>query len=624
MSVRPEILYDSITNQSCLWNRMIKQTGIDLKYYRENPITYKIPLEIVETKFKCYLILSIQVDNIYYCFEVDYKLLDEPNLFSMVKFESSHVNEIDKLIGEHFYDLYKLVYLDGISLYDQSHFTICELNNIKLYARNFEMSILNDGIRFTHDIRHYDYFSEKNPNLTNNENIIEEKKIIEFKRVFRKIYFLEFNDKYVELFFRLMKNENKVEFIINRLLNKPGTPLSMIFAHLMFDQSLIDESEMKKMIGRDNLTERRKMQLINIFWKNLSCREYSSNTHIMKICIFLEAEKYMNENECSNDTIFDTLKKIGKLIETKEKHKRQFAINESHLSNSNENIDLYKIYKESVEYHLKDVNFFKKHVLICSLELSTLITGLEINTYEMGFSRFYTKKDEVLNTYRINKNEVDINNDTIREKLSKNLQEDAKKEYRKYINQIKTIIEKEVEKTICKKEIMSILKKMHKIIFGEVLNEILTDGLNRKVENLYELEVRIKFENELIEEGAKAIENIFEHDNVIGELSKILNSWDENIIKEYTNEMIENFNRDLKNNIGENVKICCKREFPSILVKMFEGELENNIISKEKCKSKYQNILEILCDEELLSQESGTRLHDDLIEVINNQTTKLQ
>ncbi|WUR03551.1 uncharacterized protein VNE69_05140 [Vairimorpha necatrix] len=621
MSIRPELTYDFVVDLYCMWDRVICQTGIDLKYFREDPKNYTIPIVIVERKDLCHLNLSFQMKNMYYLFEINLQELNEETFLDIFEFKSSDTLDIDRMISKNFHDLYKFIFLEGLNLYDQSPFITFGIKRIELFTMNFDISVINNGIRFTHDFGTYFYYSKHKTSISKHENIIGKKIFIEFKDIIQKVCFLGYNYNDIELFFRLIKNENKIEFLIKRILNSHGRPLNIIFAHLMLDQELIDENELQKIIVKDKLSEERKIQLIEIFLNNLSYREYSSNTYTMKICLFLEAERYINENHVNNDSIFGTLKKIGKYIETKENLEREVTSNKSHLCDNMKITDLAKIYQIFVKHHFEDIKKFRKHIWICILELSALFTGLDKNIYVVEFNRFITQKDTVLSIFGFSKNEVDINIESIRKKLTKNSQEDAEKEYKKYLHEIKDILESKIEKTKSKEKLRIILDKIHMFTFSEALNGVITDSLNRKVEHLYDEEIKIELFTESKERVIRAIENIYRHDKIMKELSGMLNYWDENFLKKYKKEIIEKLCLKIKIEIKEKMRICCKQDLLHVLVGAFENIFLTEMNIKHMYEKYINQILLVLSEKEIFDifEEVEVNLHDVLVKIYEDQ-----
>ncbi|WUR03587.1 uncharacterized protein VNE69_05176 [Vairimorpha necatrix] len=625
LSMCSKIFYDIIDDHYCLWDRIVGRIKIDFRFYNGDPKDFRIPLTIVERNDECYLNISIYLDDVYYFFELNLKELKEETFFNRVELKSSDTNETNKVISKKFHDLYRFIILEGLSLNYKKHIISFDIDNIELYNLNFVISINNNSIQITHNLGKFVYNLDNNSTKVDNENIIEKKTLEEFKELFIKIRLIDFKYDSVELFFRLIENKNKIELLLDRIISNSKNPLCIICAHLMLIQKLIDRNEFNKMLGVDKLNGERKIQIIEIILRNLILRVDILFTYFIKICLFLEAERYINENDDLNDSIFNTLKQIGILVKLKENIEKKVSINEVQLPHNKNIIDIVKIYRNFEKLHFKDIKILRKQILIRILEISILFTGLEKTKCEINSYQSITHKDTVINTLGFDINEVNINNEAIRKKLASNSQEDAEKKYRKYFYQIKCSLENNSEKNISKEELKYNFEKILKLKLSVALNEIMTDALNIKVDHLYDQEVKFEFLNKLLERIKIAIKNLYEHDSMIIDLVIMINNRDENIINELYNEIVEKIGIKLLTNIEKNVRICCRRELLQVLKIAFESFFTTELNIKFKYEKYINQIIKVLSEEEILEffAEVKDNFHDDLVKIYVNQDDKI-
>ncbi|WUR03588.1 uncharacterized protein VNE69_05177 [Vairimorpha necatrix] len=621
LSVCTKIFYDIIDDHYCLWNRIVCSIKHKLKFLGRDPNYYIIPLEIFEKNDECYLNFSIYLDHVYYLFEFNLKELNDETFFNIVEFKSSDTNETNKIISRCFYDLYRFIILEGISLDSHLHSTTFELDRIILFSQNFEIFMISNALRFTNDKENYVCHLNSISCSTGNKNFKKKKTVMILKEFFKKIRLLELDFTKVELFFRLIKNKNKVEYLVNNILNSPDNPCCIIFSYLMLDQELIDENELNILLSVDKLCAERKTQITKRFLTKFVHREYSSYTYIIKYCLFLEAERYLNEIFIINDPIFSALKKIGIFINTKNQVEINVHANSFHSSQNKEIIDLRKIYQEFIELHFKDIKMFRKQIWSYILKLLSLFTGLERCVYKLEFDKCFTQKNKVLDLFRLFRNEVDKNNEAIRKKLTLNLQEDAEKEYRKYFYQIKYLLENKSEKSILKEELRNIFDKIHKFKLNEALNEIMTNALNEKIDHLYDEEVKNAFLNELSERANQAIKNVYRHDIIMKELAKMIRNWDEEYMNELFNEIVEKVRISLWTNIEKNARICCKRELLQVLIVKYEDNFESDLDIDRNYGNYIKQIVKVLSDKEIFEILNGVEinLHDVLVKIYKDQ-----
>ncbi|WUR03775.1 uncharacterized protein VNE69_06096 [Vairimorpha necatrix] len=611
-----DIIYEYIIEQGVLCERMFPR----LKFFRPDfncmGIDPAIPITYIKKYDARYLSFCINLESIYYFFDVNVEDLCVENLFPLVEIKTEYKNEYDKTIGMYFHDLYKFTYVDDIDICTLSYFEVCTFDTLKLKDTKFEIIIENDRICITHSSDPYFY-------------LLKDNSCSSFLNFFKKIYASDQdreNLKGVELFYRLLERDGKVEFLIHMIFNKTGSSLNIIFVHLLLEQGLIEKCESKKIIEHGQLDETKRKRLIKKIQKKLSDSECKWSICIMKICLFLEAEFYLNESDIIDESLFGSLKKIGILMKSKNNNEK-FSENVSITSSKNQTFDLIRIYQEFLKHHFVHIEKFKMSIWKYIFNIASLVTGMKKNTCEILYDSFYILKEEVLTILGFNEDEITQNNYIILEKLATNSREDAKKEELKRLEKdIKDIQIKIEEKTFKKVDLQNFknkvkerLHKLNKMIFSFRLSKFEKEALNKSVEKLYINDISTKFENELIKEGVREIEDIFKNDKVINELRETIDVVDKDLINEYKKEVKEKFYKILRINITKNVQKICKKDLTKELVTFFESSLQNKQSLKIDCGEKLEKILLKLSTDdilEIINGEIGISLNSDLLKVL--------
>ncbi|WUR03542.1 uncharacterized protein VNE69_05133 [Vairimorpha necatrix] len=584
LNIYHDITYEYITHEYGLWITAIYELSYELEKYKDHLRTHKIPIYRYYNNDLTFLCFSIQLCNIYYLFEINIKDLNEKIFLESTEFKSSHTNETDLEISKYFHELYKYVNIDELNTYCETLSTFNKFDKFKLTDTGFELKIEDDKLCFIQNSVRYYYLLQNGCSL--NEKCFEE--------------FREINNKIIKIF-NCLKYAKCSSY--NRIMNRPDTALNIIFSHLLLDQKLIEKNELNKII-KDKKTIRKLL-------KRLSNHRFLSTTFALKICIFLEAERYINEIDVYDKSIFGTLKKIGKLFQSKYNNK---------ISCNNESVDLLKIYQEFLVHHLKDVKNFKNNVWTCIFGLTGLFTGLDKNIYAIDGDLFYFTKDYVLPYLEINENEVNKNAEIVRNKLVKRSQEDIKEENIRYLNSIKYVLDVVNEEKLNINYIKKILKKIDVTRYNEYLNEIKNEVMNKAI-NTYEEMINDIFLNEYQAKGLKEIENIFNYNEIIKELLKTIAFLDENMIKEYKNEIQKKFTRQLRVYRKENIKVYCKNNLTKVIVELFESEFEDDIKIKKEKKQKFMKMKEVLGGKDILDilNKTGINLHKELIQKLEEK-----
>ncbi|WUR02711.1 uncharacterized protein VNE69_02230 [Vairimorpha necatrix] len=626
MHIRHDIIYKYIIDSNALWYRMTKILEIDLRVSDGDLIEYKIPLMIEETLEGNYIVITIQLNNIYYCFEIDVKELDENEILLLIEFDFPHENERHKMISRLFCDLYAFVKTCDLGYFYQSGFSVCKPNEIKLSGNIIQIEIKCDKICFTINFCNFNYILKKNVDMCENEFNIYQKTYLEFQEVFRKIYAIEQIDeakKIIELFFRLIRNKNQVIYLVNRILDKTGTALNIIFKHLIDCQDIFKKNELGFSILKEQINENERKLIIEVL-QDIFGDYGSSSTYLIKICLFLEAEELLNKNEVGDAPIFGILKRITELVISQK--------NSTNITSSEENSDLCKAYQYLLKNCLADMETNKRNIWRIVYKFAALFTGLEKTKCKDDYYYYYyiVKSNEIAKLC-LREKEVTKTYDLISKKILKKHSEDIKKENIKYLYRIKNIIESinkskmsEEEIKIKRYEMTTLLNRINIKIYSSNLIPLKNEALNANIENLYDDKTRTKFENDLKERGREEIKNIIISDKETKDLIEIIKQYDKNILNEYNNTFLTNFFAELSVCIEKNVKKCSERDLPKVFVSFFKDYLNNDLNKQEACENILKKIINILSENGILKslKQSEMTLHDDLVKSLEEKDLK--
>ncbi|WUR04705.1 uncharacterized protein VNE69_10056 [Vairimorpha necatrix] len=560
-----ELYYENIIENNRLWNRMfnVRKVGNNY-YYNSDIVSLDSPLQYIKKNNDRFISFCKNFENVYYFFDLDAKEFYTDDFFSLFKVTLEYENEDEILIVKNLLELYKHIHIDFMYIYYKNLIEEISLNKIKFYDFSFMAKIESNTIRFIHNSKEYVYYIQESADMNNNFTVIDFDCFSSFQKIFGKISIINNTKKchtVIELFYRLMESNLKVEVILERILSKLGTGINILFLHLLLNEELINESELKMHVvsGID-----RSIFMQNLL-KKLSDNILSASTYVIKICIFIEGEDFINENDINKD-IFGTMKKIENLNAAK----KNIQINkkdEFSIIDKKKEIDLLNIYKTVVEFYLKDIENFKETVWKHIFKLVSLFTGLDATICEIYCERLCIKKHEVIRDLRLDIGDIEYTNKIISKNLSKAAQEDVLKKNVKYLEaQIYIMQQKMNEKTLdyehmkkYKEEVKKILNKINQKTF----NKIIKDAINKEVEILYDDDVITKLENKLEKIVRKEIRKVFCDTSMkclVNQIHVLLG----NVLSEYEIEEIENVCRVLRFNIKEHIKKNSKEYFIQI------------------------------------------------------------
>ncbi|WUR03700.1 uncharacterized protein VNE69_06023 [Vairimorpha necatrix] len=585
------------------------------KYSRDwygRPVFVEVPLKYLQKKDISYICFCINLKYFYYFFEVDINEFRVRDFFSSIISRTYPSEEIDQKIRNNIIGLYNIIDIGIIKTSTIVFWPICEGKKISFIDKKYNVEIKNEKVRFIHEYGIYVYQSENFVISNDAKTIINEECFAEFHDFFRKISSMSDKEKIksFEMFFVLIESENKLEYLFDKILNRPGSALNIVFAHLLLIETIIHEEELNKIIGSVQIVETRKMEITRDFVEKISKYRYKPSFITIKICLFLEAERFMNEKNLIDESLFDSLVTIGNLLKSKSTSK---------LYEKN-NLDLITLFGEISEFYLEDINIFKNKVIEEIFKITSLFTGLENNKYEI-INRLYTRT-EVIDNFGFAQNEVKIVNDAISNVLLEKVREDEKIEN---IEKLKKVIsfyksnnrDKTHEKIQSFREaIKQTLRKLIRSKLEALINKIEDIALDKRIDIVYNKTVSATIKNDIKTRGIQIIENIFTCDNILDDITNQIFSIDKNVISDFINEEKTKFMVELKEKWDDQIIIIAKKQFHEVLMQSFKSNFSDDANIKAKNESKLERLNEILSDKEridMTSPETGIQLHDNLI-----------
>ncbi|WUR03253.1 uncharacterized protein VNE69_04081 [Vairimorpha necatrix] len=621
--VKHDIVYEHIIDENELLARIVSTLKMEIHCIIPN-------LCIACTKHNKTrsIIFSISSHDMYHIFEIDIKEIIIEKFPLNHEITTIHDNDFDIKISNYYCELYKNVYIDDLQNYTQPKMEVCSFTE-SLLDNKFKIEINKDKVKFTQDYDSNKYFLETNSVNLNDGIIISKKCLSEFKYFFKKLS-STMKNKYennlcVEMFYRLIKTEDKVKFLLERLLNKTDTALSMIFAHLLLNMQIINKAEFKKIIESDELGDTRKTELINIviektYQKNLSAE------YLIKFCLLLEAEKFINENKFKCDSIFGTLKIIGSQMNKKKILRGlKITMNSKKLYREN-NIDLTKIMSGIAVYGLNRIEKYKRIVSGELIKIISLFTENIANRCNNLGDITYFMKYDIITILGLNSDKVTNNNEIIYTALSEKLHLDAQKYFFKCLEPtIKNFRQKMCTSTFDKSDIQdfkygikNILETFRKMTFILALKKIKKDAKCIKIRNtLYSENISYEFNDEIQE-----ITFFFINYLITEEITQRMYLEDFGFLQNNKKDDIKNFFKELHDKLHEDLETSIKRKYSKNFLMLFECELKNQSSIKLFCQQTL-HIFHLIMNENdlniILPKVLNAKLHDDFINSLQCQ-----
>ncbi|WUR03178.1 uncharacterized protein VNE69_04007 [Vairimorpha necatrix] len=365
------------------------------------------------------VILRLFIENVYYFFEFPIREFKEFMCPSIVhKLDSTDAILLKCLT---FFDLF----VENSTLRD---YDICSFHTDENIDNYNETDIIANLDLASTSIEYFMLFQQS---LEEFETKTEEQHLAEIQKSYIKIS--EILDmkiyKEIEIFYLLLKKYNKVKFVIQRILNTSVMSINRLFTYILFIEKLIDRCDINLLIENVEVNEIKKEELIDSIVKKLSeCSTY--DLYCIKICLFIEAEIFINLVPASKDFLFSTLRDIGNHIEDNNHIKKCRTFTDCN------NIDLIKTFKEI------NLRSNKKHddcIIYNFCAIVSLFTGSKINFVFNYETKKYEEfnKSHIINMLKFDREMVEGNNEKIKAMLigkngkNKTMDNSKKKFYKK-------------------------------------------------------------------------------------------------------------------------------------------------------------------------------------------------
>ncbi|WUR04361.1 uncharacterized protein VNE69_08116 [Vairimorpha necatrix] len=501
------------------------------------------------------------------------------------------------------YELYKfndVTYLNTHSVKDRLEITPNKIE--KKRGDNFKIEILKESISFIVNSRQYLYHLKDYRNRHETKNFIEKSFFIEFKKKLEKINLIKNTGDYncVEFFYNLLSNYDKVDFLIVRIVYNQGSALNYIFSYILLSMRIIEKNEFYCITGEKEGVLSVVKNIITRIITMLSYRLSDVSlieTYLIKICLILEAEKYINEHDVNNEYVFKSLKDVWTLIESKYDEKIWFFFKKTECFN------IAKVIKEVENFHISNIIRYKKEILKNVCKIVSLFTGLSSSRFLYENTKEAFRREEIIKNLRLNENEIEKKTKVIKKNLSKKTEED------KIYERKRKLKEEELKKI---KEIMK------RSSLAEKLDEILFTALIGHVGNIFDEEIGTDFENKLIKRSKIVIENTIK---ALLKKEKL----QEDTINDYKNECEEAFLETLRQHIEYRLTKKASDYIHNNLIDLFKCEFQEDIDEKINSEKTLKNNLLVLDEKkilELINVQYGEDLHKIFIRAIKNNEKK--
>ncbi|WUR05017.1 uncharacterized protein VNE69_12002 [Vairimorpha necatrix] len=587
-----EIYYENICVRGCLLHNILEKKH---KFNSKNLSKVQNPEPTLsyrrnEDDNSYYLELCVKINKICYLFEFDMNELDNKELNTMVKINIGNMCHYDAKILKNLFEIFNVKDLYHIEANGEIGILEITPNKIeKIMPKKFKIEIHPDFINF------FDGYRKNSVYLKNESNKDDgEKKFInniffnEIKKILEKINFIANTKDYecVEFFYRLLKNYNKVEFLILRIMNKERSALKIIFNFIIKHIYIVDEDELDYTTGEIIFRSNNEEDVKNKMLKNLSY-ELSGNQlsecYLIKICLLFEAEEFINKKNINNEIIWESLIDINEYIQEKNNEK---------ISRSDRNsrcINIVKIIKEVENYHIHNIIKYKNEVLKNVWKITSIFTGLVSSSFVYKDTKEDFRRKKICENFQLDENEIEEKANIIENNLQKNTDEDEEYEKKRKLKEQET------------KKIREMLKNSS---LDNDLNIIKLNPLEEELKDIFDEEIGTYYENEQIKKGKIIIEKIF------NEYIK-KNEIQEESINEYKNELEDDFLQILRKNIEVRLRKQAPIELPKAFNNLFESEIKTCHVEKVKLRKIFENV-KMMLDEtiilELLNKTEGMKM----------------
>ncbi|WUR02694.1 uncharacterized protein VNE69_02215 [Vairimorpha necatrix] len=551
--------------------------------------------------------LPMKIDGIYYLFELNIDQLDVEAFYLL--------NETNYVVTSPIFDdkifmklliIFKSFNDDLIYMSKTPYIAKCKTSNYEIKNSDFKIKIDSDAASFKQRSGEYFYHLSNNASNSMYRNCFEE-----FQQLLKKISFFN-NTKAkegIDLFFRLLKRDDKIKYLFYGILDRKESAINLLCAHLFLSMNKIVHRDLNIIIGQDKHSKNEFKDIKNRLTKTIIPKLTDNNSfesYLIKICILIEAEKYINENDVTNDLLYNTIKEIGNILKLKNNNNndKQFYYNQ-------EGVDLAEIIHDVVNMHVDNILNHKGKVIrrLCTI---TSLLKEKSGTFTRNFL-IYSKKDKTIDKLELNKNKVEKNIEILINEILKDIKEDKIYEKERKIKEVET---------------NKIRKTLEKYCLIENLNAIFAEALDKDVTNIFEKDARIKFKYALMTKGIYKIVQVFK-DHIIQNNNTASNYFrkmfksnlNEETVNDYKKELIDKFKTGINIYIEENLINRSKMELYKILKALEENNFENGTIDKRKHEKKLLIYLEFLSKNdilEVLSDNPELKIDADTMKFINN------
>ncbi|WUR03788.1 uncharacterized protein VNE69_06108 [Vairimorpha necatrix] len=540
----------------------------------------------------------IKREDMCYLFEINVEELGVGNFYTLSDTNIILNNNFDTCILQKLLKICELFHFQLIETYYLPHHLKITSNEIEIPKSNFKLEMLPDKISFNHNNGKYFYYPKANTAEKDNNLFIEEKFYIKFREILNKISEIknvEYDCRGIELFFRMFRSHNKIESIMAKIIKNKKSPLNIICAHLLVSGNIINQHHFRAILGIGEGLDYDTFipDIINILMFK-AAEAGHAYCYLIKICLLIEAERFINESHHKNDELVSTLKDIQTFIIEKTDTKKD---NNDH---NRACISLGQIMQEIVNTHIENIYNFKSSIILHFCKIGLLFTGLD-DFFGHKYDQIKNNKDGFIQDLGFDKVQIYETTKIIQKRLAENTVMDIKFK----------------ETRIRKIEEMKPMENILVTLLSENLKNIILEGHNRDLNNNFDERGRIMFENELITKANKDIEETFnENEDEI-----ITTNINKELVLEYKNDSKKHIKKIITMSVLENFKKKAMEELPKTIIKLFGSNFITNPYEKEKSETELEFIKLLLCKLELLQiiQEApGIELFDKLVSIFKN------
>ncbi|WUR03192.1 uncharacterized protein VNE69_04021 [Vairimorpha necatrix] len=423
-----KIFYKNISFLGCHLNKILDEIENFNKYNKYKLRIPDIPISFYYGGYTniYYIRFCIEKNNICYLFEFNLNEIDNKDVNSLVNIAIEDEFKGKKEILMRLFELYNFAEAEYIQRHSAEKLCNITSNKIELVYSGYNLiEIQTDLVKFKAYSKKVKVLYALN-NSTTDANLMGKNLFTELKKTIYKIYLMKNTDEYsyVEFVFRLLHQYNKPDFLIMRILNNEDSAMGFIFNWILLFLNIIEFRDLDiktgKLIISEKLKDEKKRKITKILLSKLLMIT-SKECYLVKICLLIEAENYINENDVSNDYLFKSLKEIYNLIVPEN--------NKNNKSKKNSRgINMVNIVKELENGYIDIIREYKKKILYQICKILSLFTRLDRPT--CAIEKYECKcefvKEEIIKNMGLDEKEVEKNTENIINLLSKKTAKEEK------------------------------------------------------------------------------------------------------------------------------------------------------------------------------------------------------